>query len=95
MKRLDASQRFRRTAPARGLEAEPGQRRRRMRPNDAKAHDADRDFARRRLVVDQPLPLTLLRIVEPLPPVMRQHMQRDICATRATGTAGRAGSANR
>ena len=69
---------FGEAAPAHQLEADARQRVRRLRPDDAKAHDADGHFARRRLRVAFPDPLALLRVVEPLAAVKHQRMQHAI-----------------
>ena len=54
------------------------ERRRDFLADHAETHDADRNFARGRLIVHAPDPLALLRIVEPLPPMVHQHMQHDV-----------------
>ena len=67
-----------RAAPARNLEPDPSERRRDFLADHAKTHDADRNFARGRLIVHAPDPLALLRVVEPLSPMVHQHMQHDV-----------------
>ncbi len=78
MKCLQAADVFRRAAPARDLEAEPRQRIRHIPPDHAKPHHADRNLAGGWLIVGAPKFLALLGVVEPLPPVVHQHVHHDI-----------------
>src|SRR5205807_8894009 len=65
-------------APSRGLETETTKRARNITSDYAETHHADRDLARRRLIMRAPQPLALLRVVEPLAPMVHQRMQNDI-----------------
>ena len=60
------------------LEAEIRERRRGRPADHAEPHHADRDLAGCRLGMRTPDPLALLGVVEPLAPVVHQHMQHDI-----------------
>ena len=78
MKGFDTGDGLGRAAPARNLEPDPPEGRRNLAPDHAKTHDADSNFARGRLIVHVPDPLALLRVIEPLPPMVHQHMQHDV-----------------
>src|SRR5262249_33801569 len=67
---LDVGERLRRAAPASDTEAEASQRHGRRAPEHAQPHHADRDRARRRLLMLMPHARALLAIVEAMTPVM-------------------------
>src|SRR5262249_56762300 len=69
VKALDVGERLRRPAPAGDAEAEAAQRQGRGAAEHAQPHHADRDRARRRLLVLMPHPLALLGVVEAMAPV--------------------------
>ena len=78
VKRLDAGKLFGvRLQPA-TLKPRRAERAARIAADHAEPHDADRNLARGRLIVRAPEPLALLGVVEPLPPMMHQHVQHDI-----------------